>query len=244
MSINILTELANINNITPTDRRLRDSIVEEYNEYIDNLDIIDESILEKKIEELPVYKINEGYSIELSSLKQVVQDEHCSVQEAVQKIKDVNYIGNTYPMYCILPEGYNYSMTLESFITLKDILTEAEIIPAVFNKVEPSDFINENYTHDSWIRQARNKAKTKNVKKLHKLIEQTKEKLNKSIEAENNFKKMPKDEREKTVKLAVNIGSIKEPKESEFIKNYKENQKCYKEIIKIYESRLKELESK
>lgn len=78
--------------------------------------------------------IEEGYAIDLSSLKYVVESEECTLEDAVQKIRDVNYIGDTYPMYCILPEDINENMSLESFITLNHSLTESGIIPAVINE--------------------------------------------------------------------------------------------------------------
>lgn len=114
--------------------RLRDDIVSEYAETINSLNSIDSSIIKKDIKLLPVYKINERYTIDLDSLKYVVESEHCTLEEAAQKIKDINYIGDTYPLYCILPENIIESATIESFVTLNESLNKAGIIPAVISK--------------------------------------------------------------------------------------------------------------
>lgn len=114
--------------------RLRNDIVSEYTETINSLDSIDSSIIKKDIKLLPTYKINEGYAIDLNSLKYVVESEHCTLEEAAQKIKDINYIGDTYPLYCILPENIIESAAIESFIILNKSLNKAGIIPAVISK--------------------------------------------------------------------------------------------------------------
>lgn len=76
----------------------------------------------------------EGYAIDLDSLKSVVESREVSLEEAIQEIRDVNYIGDTIPMYCVLPENINEKMTLESFIDLCNILNESGITPAVINE--------------------------------------------------------------------------------------------------------------
>lgn len=82
----------------------------------------------------------EGYAIDLDSLKSVVESKEISLEEAIQEIRDVNYIGNTIPMYCVLPENINENMTLESFIELNDILHEAEIIPMCVREYDIADW--------------------------------------------------------------------------------------------------------
>ena len=64
----------------------------------------------------------EGYAIDLYSLKSVVESKEVSLEEAIQEIRDVNYIGDTIPMYCVLPENINEKMNIESFIELNTIL--------------------------------------------------------------------------------------------------------------------------
>lgn len=122
--------------------KLRDNIVSEYTDIINSLNTIDGSIINKDISLLPVYKVNEGYAIDLSSLKYVVESENITLDEAIQKIKDVNYIGDTYPMYCVLPEGFNESMTLENFISLSESLNKAGIKVAWSNEVSETEFVN------------------------------------------------------------------------------------------------------
>lgn len=131
--MNTIKNLVNIveyYNIKNSDKS-RDDIVAEYAETINSLDSIDSSIIKKDIKLLPVYKINERYTIDLDSLKYVVESEHCTLEEAAQKIKDINYIGGTYPLYCILPENIIESAAIESFVTLNESLNKAGIIPAV-----------------------------------------------------------------------------------------------------------------
>lgn len=132
-SINNLVSIAESCNIENSNR-LRDDIVSEYTDILESLDTIDSSIIKKDISLVPIYKINEGYAIDLSSLKYVVESEKCTLEEATQKIKDINYIGDTYPLYCVLPEDINEKMTLESFVTMNTSLLESGIIPAVINE--------------------------------------------------------------------------------------------------------------
>ena len=55
-------------------------------------------------------------------------DTYCDLlEEAVQEIRDANYIGDTYPMYCVLPENINENMSLESFITLNESLNKTRL---------------------------------------------------------------------------------------------------------------------
>lgn len=95
----------------------------------------------KVVKDINESYIEEGYAIELSTLKYVVESEDLTLEEAVQKIRDVNYIGDLYPMYCVLPEDINTKMTLESFITLYDSLNKSNIIPVGFNDISESEFI-------------------------------------------------------------------------------------------------------
>lgn len=132
-TIKNLVNIAEYYNIKNSDKS-RDDIVAEYTETINSLDSIDSSIIKKDIKLLPTYKINEGYAIDLDSLKYVVESEHCTLEEATQKIKDINYIGDTYPLYCILPENITESTAIESFVTLNESLNKAGIIPAVISK--------------------------------------------------------------------------------------------------------------
>lgn len=132
-TIKNLVNIAEYYNIKNSDR-LRDDIIAEYTETINSLDTIDKSVIKKDIRVLPIYKINEGYAIDLDSLKYVVESEHCTLEEAAQKIKDINYIGDTYPLYCILPENITESAAIESFITLNKSLNNAGIIPATISK--------------------------------------------------------------------------------------------------------------
>lgn len=132
--INTLAQLARSNGIENTTRRLRDDIVTEYTDIIDSLNTVEESVIDKDISLLPVYKIKEGYAIDLDSLKYVVESENITLEEAVQKIRDVNYIDDISPMYCVLPENINENISLESFITLHNSLTESGIIPVTINE--------------------------------------------------------------------------------------------------------------
>ena len=111
---------------------LRDEIRESYIDTINSLDTINSNIIRKDTSLLPIYKIDEGYGIELESLKQVVESTG-SLSEAVQEIRDVNNIMEVCPMYCILPENINESITLENFVTLYKSLEKADIKPVSTN---------------------------------------------------------------------------------------------------------------
>lgn len=88
-------------------------------------------------------KINESFAIDLDSLKYVVESEQCTLEEAVQKIKDANYIDDSYNISCVLPEGFNEQMTLDHFITLHNVLTEAGINLVWTKEVSENEFVNE-----------------------------------------------------------------------------------------------------
>lgn len=85
-------------------------------------------------------RIKEGYAIDLDSLKYVVEYKKLTLEEAVQEIKDVNYIGDTYPMYCVIPEDVNENMTLESFIDLNESLINSNIIPMAINELSKKEW--------------------------------------------------------------------------------------------------------
>ena len=137
--INFMADIARRKGITESDN-LRDNIVEEYTDIIESLDTIDESVIVKDIGLLPVYKVEEGYAIDLDSLKYVVESEQITLEEAIQEIRDVNYIGDTIPMYCVLPNDINENMTLESFIDLNNILNESEITPITITELSRKDW--------------------------------------------------------------------------------------------------------
>lgn len=94
-------------------------------------------------------KINESFAVDLDSLKYVIESEQCTLEEAIQKIKDVNYIGDTYEISCLLPDGFNEQMTLDQFITLHDTLTEAGINLVWTKEVAENEFVNENLDYYS-----------------------------------------------------------------------------------------------
>lgn len=60
MNINKLAEIAKNSGIKNSNN-LRDNIVSEYSDTINSLNTIEESVINKNIEQLPVYKINEGH---------------------------------------------------------------------------------------------------------------------------------------------------------------------------------------
>lgn len=139
-TINKLVSLSESYNIKNSDR-LRNDIVSEYTETVNSLDSIDESVIVKDIRVLPIYKINEkkkamkeSYAVDLDSLKYVVQNEHCSLEEASNLLKRINNIDEDCSLYCVLPKNINENMSIESFINLNNILNEAGIIPTVVNE--------------------------------------------------------------------------------------------------------------
>lgn len=143
---------------------LRDSIVSEYTDIMNSLNTIEEKIIDRSINMIPVYKINEGYTkkldsiidkkekakglkesylIDLESLKYIVQDEQCSLQEAMQKIKDINYIGDLYDIAVVLPENINENITMENFIKLYKSLNEANINLVSTKDLKNTEFVKE-----------------------------------------------------------------------------------------------------
>lgn len=159
--------------------KLRDNIVSEYRAVFESLDSIDGSIVSKDIQFLPVYKINEGYAIDLDSLKYVVESEECTLEEAAQTVKDINYIGDTYPLYCVLPDNINESIDVESFIKLNQSLAKSGIIPASTRSYS----INEAFELTP--------------EKLEKKIQESKDKQKKIIDKRDAFKKMNPEEQRK-----------------------------------------------
>lgn len=139
-TINKLVSLSESYNIKNSDR-LRNDIVSEYTETINSLDSIDESVIVKDIRVLPIYKINEkkkamkeSYAVDLDSLKYIVQNEQCSLEEASNLLKRINNIDEDCSLYCVLPKNINENMSIESFINLNNMLNEAGIIPIAVNE--------------------------------------------------------------------------------------------------------------
>lgn len=139
-TINTLAECARLNNLEPTRNRLRLDIVSEYTDIINSLSSVEESVIKNDISLLPVYQINEGYAIDLSSLKYVIESKKITLEEAIKEIKEVNNIKEASIMYCILPENINENMSVESFITLNNTLNEAGIIPTMNMVLEVENF--------------------------------------------------------------------------------------------------------
>ena len=158
----------------------RDEIRESYIDTINSLDTIDSNIIRKDTSLLPVYKIDEGYGIELESLKQVVESTG-SLSEAVQEIRDANNIMEVCPMYCILPENINESTTLENFVTLYKSLEKADIKPVSTNA----------HTYRQFISEA---ASVENLEKRIKKYEANRDEL---VKKKKDFLKLSKEEQKK-----------------------------------------------
>ena len=109
----------------------------------------------KKLDDLIKQKekaknIKEGYAIDLDSLKSVVESRQLTLEEAIHEIKEANYIGDTFQMYCVLPENINENISLESFITLNEALNKADIIPVSIREYTEEEFIIEGLTIKTW----------------------------------------------------------------------------------------------
>ena len=78
--------------------------------------------------------LKESYAIDLDSLKYVVQNEQCSLEEASNLLMRINNIDEDCSLYCVLPKNINENMSIESFINLNNMLNEAGIIPTVVNE--------------------------------------------------------------------------------------------------------------
>lgn len=142
-SINTLASIARINKLEPTRNRLRNDIVEEYTKITSVISRIEESIITNDTSLLPIYKIEEGYAIDLDSLKYVVESKKIILDEAIQEFKTVNNIEENASVYCVLPKNINENMTIESFITLNNTLSKANITPISNKSINLEDFIEE-----------------------------------------------------------------------------------------------------
>lgn len=129
-----------------------------------------------KIKELE--KIKEGYIIDLDSLKFVIESKEIDINEAIQEIRDINYIGDTIPMYCVLPKDINERMSLESFIDLNNILNESNITPVCVKEYSEIEFITEAMTEE----------------KLEKKIVQSEKNRDALVQKKKEFQKMSKEE--------------------------------------------------
>lgn len=181
--INTLASIAKDYGITKSGN-LRDEIVSEYTNKIESLNTIDESVISRSIELLPIYTINEstnmnGYAVDLSSLKYVVEsNEDMTLEEAMQEIRDINYIDDTIPMYCVLPEDINEKMSLESFIDLNDILIKNDTTPIAIREYSEYEFINEAILIKNMKEPQLKKELTESERRL-KLFKEKKEKFDK-----------------------------------------------------------------
>lgn len=87
--------------------------------------------------------MNESYAVDLDSLKYVVQNEQCSLEEASNLLKRINNIDEDYSLYCVLPKNINENMSIESFINLNNMLNEAGIESVCIKDYNINEFINE-----------------------------------------------------------------------------------------------------
>lgn len=211
VKVNKINTLANLarNYGIENSGNLRDDIVSECTDILDCLDTVEESVVNKDISLLPVYTVNEGYAVDLESLKYVVESKECTLQEAIQEVRDVNYIGDTIPMYCTLPKNINENMTLESFITLNDSLNEAGIIPVSTREFSELEFVQESMISDI-MDKIKNKMDSQSKSSLEKKIkecETNNEELRNELE---KVKKMSDEEATKYVtgQSAKNIAKI------------------------------------
>ena len=93
--------------------------------------------------------LKESYAIDLDSLKYVVESEQCTLEDAVQKIKDINYISNLSEMYCVIPKNCSRTMSIEKFNTLYSTLNNAGIGLVSESELNANDFVNE-LSHKDW----------------------------------------------------------------------------------------------
>lgn len=252
MNLNKLVNMATNMGITNSNS-LRDDIVSECTSIIDSLDTIDKSVIVKDINTLSVYKINEGYCIDLDSLKYVVESEQVSLQEAIQLIKDTNYIDDCWNMSCLLRENHINSMTLENFCDLCESLNKSGIGVLSESEVNMEDFINETSTNDNLLKNkvdAAKKlaAKTKNTRKLDRLIKSQEKQIQNKQKLISDMKNKSKEEQEKFAKtyaklLKYSMVDTSKVTINDWFKDMNNEIKTYNSIIKIYKDRIKELES-
>lgn len=86
--------------------------------------------------------MNESYAVDLDSLKYVVQNEQCSLEEASNLLMRINNIDEDCSLYCVLPKNINENMSIESFINLNNILNEAGIESICIKDYNINEFIN------------------------------------------------------------------------------------------------------
>jgi len=141
----------------------------------------------------------DGYAVDLESLKYVVESKECTLQEAIQEVRDVNYIGDTIPMYCTLPKNINENMTLESFITLNDSLNEAGIIPVSTREFSELEFVSEAAKISEFVDKFKDKIKNMPVSSLEKQIKTCQENNKKLKEEIAKIDKMSEEEAKKYV---------------------------------------------
>lgn len=88
--------------------------------------------------------MKESYAIDLDSLKYVVQNEHCSLEEASNLLMRINNIDKDCSLYYVLPENINENMNIESFINLNNMLSEAGLDPICVKDYNINEFIVKN----------------------------------------------------------------------------------------------------
>lgn len=208
-TINNLAKIARQYGITESGN-LRDDIVSEYTDIIESLNTVDESVISNDISLLPVYKIEEGYAIDLESIKFVIESKEMTLESAIQEIRDVNYIDDTVPMYCVLPSNINEQVTLESFINLNKILNEAKIIPACTREINETEFISEAFQISKLIDKYKKNFNSASAEKLQKTIDKCNENNKKLREEISKIDKMSEEEAKKYVKKESikNIGKV------------------------------------
>lgn len=142
--------------------------------------------------------IKEGYAIDLDSLKYIIESKEVTLKEAIQEIRDINYIDDTYPMYCVLPRDINENMSLESFINVNESLINSEITPVCTKYINEDEFINEGLKVDNW-----NEAK---VRRTLKQYEENLEDL--KIKKQKFEKKTPKEQQQYCIANNLKVTTV------------------------------------
>lgn len=175
--------------------------LEDYGDWDDRVVVLVHTINESNIEE--------GYAIDLDSLKYVVESKEITLEEAIQEIRDVNYIGDTIPMYCVLPENINENIDLESFIILNNTLNESGINPIILREYSEEEFITEAGKIAEVVDKIKDKIRKMPVESLEKQIK-TCEENNKNLKEElSKLDKMSSDDAKSYVKKQVSKNYVK-----------------------------------
>lgn len=188
MSINKLANLALESGLECSETMSLD-ILKEYSETIESLETSEK--VNKSVNVLPVYKVNEGYCTDMDTLFSLAESEDITLSEAKEMIQTANCVDT---VTCALPAGLEKVMTLDDFCNMCTGLTEAGIDLVWDREILAEEFITEEGKISAAMGKVKDKINKMSINSLEKQIKKCEENIKKMNDELAKIDKMSKDE--------------------------------------------------